>query len=64
MAHFNREKTIERQPHAEGSGAFRMFETTEDVSAYTKAALFQPNAKSDMLARFSTVAGEQGSHDT
>ncbi len=64
MAHFNREKTIERQPHAKGSGAFGIFETTEDVSAFTKAALFQKGAKTDMLARFSTVAGEQGSPDT
>jgi catalase len=64
MAHFNREKVPERQPHAKGAGAFGVFETTEDVSKYTKAALFQPGAKTDMLARFSTVAGEQGSPDT
>ena len=64
MAHFNREKVIERQPHAKGSGAFGVFETTEDVSRYTKAALFQPGARTEMLARFSTVAGEQGSPDT
>ena len=64
MAHFNREKVVERQPHAKGGGAFGVFETTEDVSAYTKAALFQPGAKTDMLARFSTVAGEAGSPDT
>ncbi len=64
MAHFNREKTIERQPHAKGSGAFGVFETTEDVSRYTRAALFQKGARTDMLARFSTVAGEQGSPDT
>ena len=64
MAHFNREKVPERQPHAKGAGAFGVFETTEDVSQYTKAALFQPGAKTDMLARFSTVAGEQGSPDT
>lgn len=64
MAHFNREKTPERQPHAKGSGAFGEFETTEDVSRYTKAALFQPGVKTDMLARFSTVAGEMGSPDT
>jgi len=64
MAHFNREKVPERQPHAKGSGAFGMFETTEDVSAYTKAALFQKGATTDMLARFSTVAGESGSPDT
>ena len=37
---------------------------TEDLSQYTKAALFQKGAKTDMLARFSTVAGEQGSPDT
>ncbi|KKW90345.1 catalase [Sphingobium chungbukense] len=64
MAHFNREKVPERQPHAKGSGAFGVFETTEDISAYTKAALFQKGAKTDMLARFSTVAGESGSPDT
>jgi catalase len=64
MAHFNREKVIERQPHAKGSGAFGVFETTEDVSRYTRAALFQKGMKTDMLARFSTVAGEQGSPDT
>ena len=64
MAHFNREKVIERQPHAKGSGAFGVFETTEDVSAYTRAALFQKGTSTEMLARFSTVAGEQGSPDT
>jgi catalase len=64
MAHFNREKVPERQPHAKGSGAFGTLEVTEDVSQYTKAALFQKGAKTDMLARFSTVAGEMGSPDT
>src|SRR5512138_3281631 len=38
MAHFNREKVPERQPHAKGAGAFGTFETTRDVSRYTKAA--------------------------
>ncbi len=64
MAHFNRERVPERNVHAKGSGAFGVFETTEDVSRYTKAALFQPGARTEMLARFSTVAGEQGSPDT
>ena len=64
MANFNRERIPERQPHAKGSGAFGEFETTEDVSAYTRAALFQPGVKTEMLARFSTVAGESGSPDT
>jgi catalase len=64
MAHFNRERIPERNVHAKGSGAFGVFETTEDVSRYTKAALFQKGTKTDMLARFSTVAGEQGAPDT
>jgi catalase len=64
MAHFNREKVPERQPHAKGGGAFGTLETTEDVSRYTKAALFQPGATTDLLIRFSTVAGEMGSPDT
>jgi len=64
MANFNRERIPERQPHAKGSGAFGHFEVTEDVSAYTKAAVFQPGMKTDVLARFSTVAGERGSPDT
>lgn len=64
MAHFNRERIPERNVHAKGTGAFGVFETTEDVSAYTKAALFQPGVSTEMLARFSTVAGEQGSPDT
>ena len=32
MANFNRERIPERQPHAKGSGAFRKFEVTQDVS--------------------------------
>jgi len=64
MAHFNRERVPERNVHAKGGGAFGVFKTTEDVSRYTKAALFQPGVETEMLARFSTVAGEQGSPDT
>lgn len=64
MANFNRERIPERQPHAKGSGAFGHFEVTRDVSAYTKAAVFQPGTKTETLIRFSTVAGERGSPDT
>ncbi len=64
MAQFNRERIPERQPHAKGGGAFGRFEVTNDVSAYTKAAVFQPGTRTDVLARFSTVAGERGSPDT
>ncbi|NII09433.1 catalase [Oleiagrimonas sp. C23AA] len=64
MANFNRERIPERQPHAKGSGAFGHFEVTDDISRYTRAAVFQPGTKTDVLARFSTVAGERGSPDT
>lgn len=64
MATFNRERIPERQPHAKGSGAFGHFEVTDDVSQYTRAALFQPGVKTDVVVRFSTVAGERGSPDT
>jgi catalase len=64
MAHFNRERVPERNVHAKGGGAFGFFEVTEDVSALTKAAVFQPGVKTETLLRFSTVAGEQGSADT
>jgi catalase len=64
MANFNREMIPDRQPHAKGSGAFGYFEVTKDISAYTKAAVFQPGTKTEVLARFSTVAGESGSPDT
>ncbi|GJM22948.1 MAG: catalase [Planctomycetota bacterium] len=64
MANFNRERIPERQPHAKGSGAFGHFQVTHDLSAYTKAAVFHPSAKTDTLIRFSTVAGERGSPDT
>jgi catalase len=64
MATFNRERIPERQPHAKGGGAFGEFTVTQDVSSYTRAAVFQPAAKTDVLIRFSTVAGERGSPDT
>lgn len=64
MANFNRERIPERQPHAKGSGAFGHFQVTADVSCFTKAAVFQPNTRTDVLMRFSTVAGERGSPDT
>jgi len=64
MANFNRERIPERQPHAKGGGAFGTFEVTGDVSAYTSAAVFQPGTQTEVLIRFSTVAGERGSPDT
>ncbi|GAD84749.1 catalase [Nocardia asteroides NBRC 15531] len=64
LAQFNRERVPERIVHAKGSGAYGELVVTGDVSRYTKAKLFQPGARTQSLARFSTVAGEQGSPDT
>ncbi|MDO4792401.1 MAG: catalase [Buchananella hordeovulneris] len=64
LARFDRERVPERSPHAKGSGAFGEFTVTGDVSAYTKADLFQPGKTTRVLHRFSTVAGELGSPDT
>src|SRR5690606_105997 len=47
-----------------GGGAFGTFEVSGDVSAYTRAAVFQPGTRCRVLLRFSTVAGGQGSPDT
>jgi catalase len=64
LAQFNRERVPERVVHAKGGGAFGHFQVTNDVSPWTKAAVFQPGVETDMLARFSSVAGELGSPDT
>lgn len=56
MANSNRERIPERQPHANGGGAFGHFEVTKDVSKYTRAEVFQPGTKTDTLIRFSSVA--------
>src|ERR1700710_1032015 len=64
MAQFNRERVPERVVHAKGSGAFGYFEETADVSQWTKASFLRKGTRTPMLARFSTVAGEQGSADS
>ena len=52
LAHFNRERVPERNPHAKGHGAFGELHITHDVSAYTKAQLFQPNTVTPVAVRF------------
>jgi catalase len=64
MAQFNRERVPERVVHAKGGGAYGVFTATEDMSEFTKAGLFARGAATDLLIRFSTVAGELGSPDT
>lgn len=64
MAHFDREVIPERRMHAKGSGAFGTFRVTHDITKYTKAKIFsQIGKKTEMFARFSTVAGERGAAD-
>ncbi len=65
LAHFDRERVPERVVHAKGGGAFGYFEVTNDLSDYTRAAfLSKVGKRTEVLARFSTVAGELGSPDT
>lgn len=65
LAHFNRERIPERVVHANGSGAMGYFKLTNDMSAYTKAKVFNGVGKTTrVMARFSSVAGEKGYPDT
>ena len=64
LAHQNRERIPERTVHAKGWGAFGTLTVTRDISRFSKAKLFSKIGKqTEMLARFSTVAGEQGAAD-
>jgi catalase len=65
LANFNRERIPERIVHAKGAGAYGTFTVTNDITKYTKAKVFSKvGKKTDIFARFSTVAGERGSADT
>lgn len=62
--HFNRERIPERVVHAKGSGAYGTLTISHDISRYSKAAMFaEIGKKTDLLLRFSTVAGERGAAD-
>lgn len=65
LAHFNRERIPERNPHAHGAGAFGYFEVTDDITDICGSAMFDTIGKrTRCLTRFSTVGGERGSADT
>lgn len=62
--HFDHERIPERVVHARGYGAHGYFETYDPISELTRADLFQRKGeKTPVFARFSTVAGNQGSPD-
>jgi len=64
LAHQNRERIPERTVHAKGWGAYGTFTVTHDISRYTRARIFEEvGKKTELIARFSTVAGELGAAD-
>jgi len=64
LAHQNRERIPERVVHAKGWGAHGTLTVTHDITRYTRARLFDTVGKTtDLIARFSTVAGELGAAD-
>ena len=63
LAHQNRERIPERVVHAKGWGAFGTFTVTHDITKYTCAKVFTPGTQTDIIMRFSTVAGEAGAAD-
>ena len=65
VTHFDHERIPERVVHARGSGAHGVFEVYESMRSYTKAKFLQdPNMKTPVFVRFSTVIGFRGSKDT
>jgi catalase len=63
LAHQNRERIPERTVHAKGTAAYGTLTISQDITRYTKAAVFRPGARTEALLRFSTVAGERGAAD-
>ena len=64
LAHQNRERIPERTVHAKGWGAYGTFAVTNDITRYTKASIFsQVGKKTELITRFSNVAGELGAAD-
>ncbi len=64
ITHFDHERIPERIVHARGTGAHGYFQVYENLSDITRAAFLQdPKVKTEVFARFSTVAGGAGSGD-
>jgi len=65
LAHFDRERIPERVVHAKGAGAHGYFQVYQSTAKYTKAKFLQdPEKKTPIFVRFSTVVGSKGSADT
>ena len=64
LAHQNRERIPERVVHAKGWGAHGTFTVTHDITRFTRAKVFSQVGKTtEIISRFSTVAGEVGAAD-
>jgi catalase len=64
ITHFDHERIPERIVHARGSGAHGYFEVTNPIPHLTKASfLAEAGKKTEVFARFSTVAGGAGAGD-
>ena len=65
IQHFDHERIPERIVHARGSAAHGFFELTDSLADYTTAKILtEVGRKTELFARFSTVAGGAGSVDT
>ncbi len=65
IQHFDHERIPERIVHARGSAAHGYFELTQSLARYTRAkVLTEVGVRTEVFARFSTVAGGAGSVDT
>lgn len=64
ITHFDHERIPERIVHARGSAAHGFFQVYESMAPFTKADfLLDPQKKTPVFVRFSTVAGSRGSTD-
>jgi catalase len=64
ITHFDHERIPERVVHARGAAAHGYFEVYRSLGRYTRAAFLQdPDKKTPVFVRFSTVAGSRGSSD-
>ncbi len=62
--HFDHERIPERIVHARGVGAHGYFELTDSLKGISRAGIFnRVGGKTEVFARFSTVAGNMGSTD-
>ena len=65
ITRFDHERIPERVVHARGSAAHGFFQVYQPMEKWTRASFLQdPQAKTPVFVRFSTVAGSRGSADT